>query len=103
MKIKGWPRARDDESFTSWLWRCGLNASCRKITEKNVADYCEYGDRTSPLNSMFFDPDFDFENVVAELFCEKFALPIKIVLIFSRQRAIWLSIMCIVATTARNA
>lgn len=79
MKIKGWPRARDDESFTSWLWRCGLNASCRKITEKNVADYCEYGDRTSPLNSMFFDPDFDFKNVVAELFCENFALPIKIV------------------------
>ncbi|WP_186007264.1 hypothetical protein [Pseudomonas syringae] len=79
MKIRGWPRARDDESFTSWLWRCGLNASCRKITEKNVADYCEYGDRTSSLNSKFFDPDFDFENVVTKLFCEQFELPIKIV------------------------
>ncbi|WP_144430795.1 TniQ family protein, partial [Pseudomonas syringae pv. coryli] len=82
MKIRGWPRAHDDESFTSWLWRCGLNASCREITEKDVADYCEYGYGTSPLNSRFFDPDFDFESVVTKSFCEKFGLPIKIVAYF---------------------
>lgn len=79
MKIKGWPRARDDEAFTSWLWRCALNASCRNITEDNVADYCEHYYKAIILGSSYFDPDFDFESAATKSFCEKVGLPIRMV------------------------
>lgn len=72
MKIKGWPRSIQDETFTSWLFRSAYYDS--RIHLGSISeDYFRVVSRS-------FDPDFDFECLPFLEFCAECHLPAEILI-----------------------
>lgn len=63
MKIKGLPRAQPDETFSSWVWRCGIHPRCGRINEKDAHRIFD--------SFREVDPDYDFEAAGLLSICEK--------------------------------
>lgn len=58
IKFPGFPRPTYDETFTSWIFRCG---NCREINLSSLADITVSEDCVGG-RIVYEDPDFDFES-----------------------------------------
>ncbi len=91
MKIRGWPRAIHDETFTSWLFRSAHNKHVKSFN-------CEMGEiypsaiSCWPYLNPDFDPDFNFNNKTFEGLCNGQKLPGRLVSDFFGARSSHLSL-----------
>lgn len=91
MKIRGWPRAIQDETFTSWLFRAAHNKHVKGFT-------CELGEGYHSANinwhylKLDFDSDFNFNNKAFDDLCDSQRLPSRLVSDFFSAKSSLLSL-----------
>lgn len=91
MKIRGWPRAIQDETFTSWLFRAAHNKYVKNFTCGMGESYHAANSNRHYLSSDF-DLDFNFNNKVFDSLCDSQNLPSRLVLAFFKARSSHLSL-----------
>jgi len=86
MKVKGWPRAINDETFTSWLFRSAQNINVRTFSLEMGEGYYLAIFSKNRFESDF-DSDFDFESGAFGELCANRCLPEAMLSAFFKPRS----------------